>query len=128
MIDCIPHYSEAGHPPLTSRPHLGQGDMDMKIWAKSKSLTTGDGRLDAAAVSRKLQKVGISKSTQFLAWATWGFDLSCVRTSWLSDEGAPDILPQDQMICLVLKEFVLTFARPSPKNVSEVAPFPWYSP
>jgi hypothetical protein len=62
------------------------------------------GILDAKGVVAKLKEYDITPDTMFVSWGSWHFDLSLLR-GWLDAEGHHNMLPSNQRLFLLLKEF-----------------------
>ncbi|KAJ5814748.1 hypothetical protein N7474_006525 [Penicillium riverlandense] len=109
-LDCLTKYGEGIIAPsksgLSAQATQRQKDYEKKV----RTYYSQDGTLDANRVVGKLREIGISKKTIFLSWATWCFDLSFLR-DWLGAEGFHDVLPGDENVCLLLKEFRLNVSR-----------------
>lgn len=104
VLDCLTKYSEG----ITAPPSSSLSaplTWRQRAWKKKvRAYCTQDGTLGAKGVVRKLQEAGISKDTMFLSWASWHLDLVHLR-DWLGEEGFHDVLPGNENMCLLLKEF-----------------------
>ncbi|CAI7568068.1 unnamed protein product [Penicillium glandicola] len=103
ILDCLTRYSEGIIMSSSSRcvPETWPLKQHKE---KVKRYFTQDGTLGAKEVVGKLRKAGISEDTIFLSWSKTYVDLSYFR-EWLEQENFHDILPGDESVCLLLKEF-----------------------
>lgn len=103
LLDCRPKYSKP--PPAPSWSSSGPlGFSQMKWGRKLELMPTMHGSLDAKGVVAKLNEHHITPNTMFVSWGMWHFDLSLLR-EWLDAEGYHDVLPNNEGVCLLLKEF-----------------------
>ncbi|KAJ5781652.1 uncharacterized protein N7518_010135 [Penicillium psychrosexuale] len=103
VLNCTTKYSDGIIAPSSSSP-APLTHSQMSYDKKVRMYIASDGRLRAKQVVKKLQEVGISNKTFFLAWASWRFDLIYVR-QWLQQEGLSGVLPGDENVCLLFQEF-----------------------
>jgi hypothetical protein len=90
---------------------------------KFELMRTGDGTLDAKGVVTKLNEYNITPKTMFVSWGNWHFDLSFLR-EWLDAEGHHGVLPSNQRLCLLLREFRVNLDRIIGKECFRGRPFP----
>lgn len=104
VLDCLTIYSEGIIAPSSPSPYTLPDQWQQAHEEKVRAYSTENGKLDAKEVVRKLQEAGISNKTMFLSWASWHLDLVYLR-DWLGEEGFHDVLPGNENMCLLLKEF-----------------------